>query len=77
MMILLIVLLGLSITANSLQAYLNQRTNEKWMRMFSLDRGIPLPNVIEAKPEVKAPAKPKLRFSIPIPGGEMFKRKVQ
>lgn len=70
-------LLLLLITAGllCLSLVLNHREREKWMRMFSLQQGIPLPSTAtEPKTQIRIPLKPKNRFSIPIPGGEMFKR---
>jgi hypothetical protein len=80
MILLLSTLLAASTLAIlGLSLYLNHRERLKWMTMFSLQHGIPLPSTVEVKRELVLPVvkKEKKRFSIPIPGADAFRRKVQ
>jgi hypothetical protein len=61
----------------ALQQYLSYLTLARWQRMFAERQGIPV-SVMENKPLVKVPLAPKddkrHRISIPIPGGQGFRK---
>jgi hypothetical protein len=78
MMLGMSLLVGLLMAGHYLNLYLQHRERMSWMRMFSLQQGIPLPSMGTEKREiVHLPPKEKKKFSIPLPGADMFRRKVQ
>jgi len=76
MILTLTILLIFSLASNVLQQWLSHQNNAKWMRMFSVQQGIPLESMegVKKSPVPLIPEVPKKRISIPIPGAQMFRR---
>ena len=73
---LLVLTVGSLVSALILTVVLAYRTQTRWMRIFSDKQGVPI-NILEGKPEDKPEpvvVRPKHKISVPIPGGEQFRK---
>lgn len=69
----------LALLVATLAVVLSYEMQKRWMRMFCVERSIPIGSMEghrEVKP-VSAPEKPKIRMTVPIPGAQMFRKEAQ